>query len=282
VSGLLDARKGCPVRFDIERVDGKDQAVYVEIEQISSVVEKECEYEEHRLVIDYSCEMNRDGLDVVRDQTENWLRFLEKAQLTREYTRRWVYSDCELLIRFIKRMSKHAKDQAFVRLISSLEELLSFENLDFSVDQMHFIQDSLDQFKELSFEANSLSDKHDSLDEKVAPDLLEKVLNSRSGNLLLVLDRIVHMANRSAILRTAEALGIQNVWIILPDRVKMRSKGIHNKISKRSQQWLSIESFSCIESCIQALQRGSWEIWATELHAANSIPLSAESFTSNE
>ncbi len=91
----------------------------------------------------------------------------------------------------------------------------------------------------------------------------EAVLQQRTNRLLLVLERPADNFNVQAVLRTAEAFGIQNVWIV--DHVRTPVK-LSKSVTKGSFLWLTMRHFVSAEDCIEALQQDDWEIWSTDLH----------------
>ncbi|GLC51990.1 hypothetical protein PLESTB_000570600 [Pleodorina starrii] len=129
-----------------------------------------------------------------------------------------------------------------------------------------------------------------------APDRLmrkaETVLSSRTDRILLVLERCTDNQNYLACLRTAEILGVQNVWIVLSPRGMKNDcllaaadggaaddaggggggfvdKGELSKkrgrIARCSSQWLDIRTFATTGECVSALLADGREIWATDL-----------------
>ena len=80
----------------------------------------------------------------------------------------------------------------------------------------------------------------------------EYVLNNRTDRVLLILDGCYDIHNQYAMLRSAEIFGVQNIWIIRP--IEYRNIDICNRISKSSQQWLSVRFFTSTNECIQALK----------------------------
>ncbi len=90
----------------------------------------------------------------------------------------------------------------------------------------------------------------------------ESVLRQRTGRLLLVLERPADNHNIQAVLRTAEAYGIQHVWVV--DHAVPPQK-INKSVTKGSYLWLSMRHFQRPQDCIQALHDGGWSIWSTDL-----------------
>jgi len=90
----------------------------------------------------------------------------------------------------------------------------------------------------------------------------EAILRRRTSRLVLVLERSCDIHNHSAVLRTAECLGIQHVYIV--DPVEFRSTG-SKKISRQSTEWIDVKHFTTPSACIHALKAEGWTIWATDL-----------------
>ncbi|KAG6941984.1 hypothetical protein JG687_00019328 [Phytophthora cactorum] len=111
-----------------------------------------------------------------------------------------------------------------------------------------------------------------------APERLrraETVLQHRTSRIVLVLEQCMDSHNHQAVLRTAEALGIQHVWLIAandqqlkthPDKRNKRNKKTSGmKITKNCAVWLTVREFSSIAACLEALRENEMTIWATDL-----------------
>eukprot|EP00963_Diacronema_lutheri_P001116 scaffold73_cov337-Pavlova_lutheri.AAC.11 len=111
-------------------------------------------------------------------------------------------------------------------------------------------------------------------DQEEAPRRLRKaeaVLLQRTSRVVVVLERSCDAYNHMAVLRSAEAFGVQHVWIVEPvemrtgrgDRTQVES--YIQRISRQSAEWLTVRRFDTPESCIEALRRDEREIWVTDL-----------------
>ncbi|OWZ19903.1 RNA methyltransferase [Phytophthora megakarya] len=107
-----------------------------------------------------------------------------------------------------------------------------------------------------------------------APERLrraETVLNHRTSRIVLVLEQCMDSHNHQAVLRTAEAMGIQHVWLIAANDQQLKThptkpkKSSGKKITKNCAVWLTIREFSSITSCLEALRENEMTIWATDL-----------------
>jgi tRNA C32,U32 (ribose-2'-O)-methylase TrmJ len=103
---------------------------------------------------------------------------------------------------------------------------------------------------------------------------------SSAGRIVLVLEQCMDSHNHQAVLRTAEALGVQHVWLVNANdrQVKKHKKNTdgtlagQKKITKNCAFWLSTREFSSIGDCITALRGDGCTIWATDL-APDALPL---------
>ena len=68
-----------------------------------------------------------------------------------------------------------------------------------------------------------------------------------------------------AVLRTAEAFGIQHVWTLEPPPMLIKNTGVCRKIHKGSTNWLSLRTFSRLDELIKALKEDGREIWAADV-----------------
>ncbi|KAL7536812.1 hypothetical protein ACHAXR_007408 [Thalassiosira sp. AJA248-18] len=136
-----------------------------------------------------------------------------------------------------------------------------------------------------------------SLDQRMIRKAEGAILN-RTSRLIIVVERCTNDHNYSAILRTAEALGVQHVYIIAPQCIKTtltsngddvdsvkdvelkRSSGplikqatesekkdraMHHLYAKKATEWLTVTDFDDTKSCIDALRKANYQIWATDL-----------------
>lgn len=137
----------------------------------------------------------------------------------------------------------------------------------------------------------------------------EAVIQGRTSSVTLVVERCTNDHNYSAILRTAEALGIQNVWIVDPpawteldgdgndneegndkdnDNMHCNRTGLkltleeieqrqtHRLFAQNATEWLTLREFANTTECVEALKETGHEIWATDLSQL-AVPLTPES-----
>ena len=107
---------------------------------------------------------------------------------------------------------------------------------------------------------------------------LIKVANLRQNNLTVVLENVFDPHNVSAVLRTCDSVGIQEVYI-LNTRIGPHKKWGF-KSSSSANNWMTTHQFTDINLCIDEL-RNKYSIILTTHLAANSVDLYELDFTGN-
>jgi tRNA (guanosine-2'-O-)-methyltransferase len=99
---------------------------------------------------------------------------------------------------------------------------------------------------------------------------LNAVLLKRQFNLTVVLENVADPHNISAVMRTCDAVGIQEIYIlntIIPKHKKWGSKS-----SSSASKWLTAHAFSDVDECVTALRKKYNRIFTTHL-SKNSVDL---------
>ncbi len=107
---------------------------------------------------------------------------------------------------------------------------------------------------------------------------LLRVANLRQNNLTVVLENVFDPHNVSAVLRTCDSVGIQDVYI-LNTRIGPHKKWGF-KSSSSANNWMTTHQFTDTKECIEALRSNYATILTTHL-AANSVGLYQLDFTGN-
>ena len=92
---------------------------------------------------------------------------------------------------------------------------------------------------------------------------LIKVLSKRQANLTVVMENVQDPHNISAVLRTCDAVGIQDVYI-LTSKIP-RHKKFGYKSSSSALKWLTIHEFDNLEECMSAVRKNFSKILTTHL-----------------
>lgn len=94
-------------------------------------------------------------------------------------------------------------------------------------------------------------------------NLIESVLTNRQSGLAVVLENVHDPHNISAIMRTCDAVGIQDIYVLNTIIPKHAYFGPNS--SSSATKWLTVHEFDCVESCFNALRIQYKIIYSTHL-----------------
>ena len=94
---------------------------------------------------------------------------------------------------------------------------------------------------------------------------IKQVVNNRQSGVIVILEDIHDPHNAAAILRTADAMGIQNVWFIFENETPYNPKRVGKATSSSANKWLDFQTYSSSASCIRALKKEGYAIIVTAL-----------------
>lgn len=92
---------------------------------------------------------------------------------------------------------------------------------------------------------------------------LNSVLNKRQPDLTVVLENVFDPHNISAVMRTCDAVGLQDIYILnnkIPPHKKWGAKS-----SSSAAKWLSIHQFTDVDACFMELRKHYKKIYTTHL-----------------
>lgn len=107
----------------------------------------------------------------------------------------------------------------------------------------------------------------------MTPERIERltaVLKKRQPDLTVVLENVNDPHNISAVMRTCDAVGIQEVYILNTDIPRHKKWGA--KSSSSAAKWLTIHQFTDIQVCFEALRKKYNKIYLTHL-SSNAVSL---------
>ncbi len=94
----------------------------------------------------------------------------------------------------------------------------------------------------------------------------EKVLNNRTRHFTVVLEDIYQKHNTSAVVRSCDIFGIQDIHII----ENKYNSYVSNQVAKGSQKWIDFHEYNTEEyntdTCIDALRNNGYQLIATTPH----------------
>jgi tRNA (guanosine-2'-O-)-methyltransferase len=94
-------------------------------------------------------------------------------------------------------------------------------------------------------------------------DRLTSVLNKRQPDLTIVLENVFDPHNISAVMRTADAVGIQDIFILNTKIPPHRKWGA--KSSSSAAKWLTIHQYTNADECFAELRKRYKKIYTTHL-----------------
>jgi len=92
---------------------------------------------------------------------------------------------------------------------------------------------------------------------------LQAVLNKRQNDITIVLENVFDPHNISAVMRTCDAVGVQEVYVLNTKIPRHKKWGIRS--SSSAAKWLTIYQFENAEECFSALRKKYSKILTTHL-----------------
>lgn len=89
-----------------------------------------------------------------------------------------------------------------------------------------------------------------------------KVLKDRTKHFTIAVEDVFQMHNASAVMRSCEVFGIQELHVI----EERYGKRIDKEIAMGAQKWVDISTFDSVTNCIDTLKNKGYQIIATTPH----------------
>jgi tRNA (guanosine-2'-O-)-methyltransferase len=105
---------------------------------------------------------------------------------------------------------------------------------------------------------------------------LTSVLNKRQGDITIVLENVFDPHNISAVMRTADAIGVQELYILNTKIARHKKWGA--KSSSSAAKWLTIHQFEDAAECFSSLRKCYSTILTTHL-SSDAVSLHSIDFT---
>ncbi|MDH7444062.1 TrmH family RNA methyltransferase [Aquimarina sp. 2201CG14-23] len=99
-------------------------------------------------------------------------------------------------------------------------------------------------------------------------ELYKKVIEQRTNYFTVAVEDVYQLHNTSAVIRSCDVFGIQNVHVI----EEINAKRIDREIAMGAQKWVDINRYSTTKECVSALKNKGYQIVATTPHD-NSVEL---------
>jgi len=95
----------------------------------------------------------------------------------------------------------------------------------------------------------------------------DKVIEERTKHFTVATEDVYQLHNTSAVIRSCDVFGIQEVHIV----EERNSKRIDREIAMGAQKWVDLNRFHSVKTCIQDLKQKGYQIVATSPHANNCL-----------
>lgn len=94
---------------------------------------------------------------------------------------------------------------------------------------------------------------------------IEEVVANRTRSLVVVLDRIEDPFNMAAVLRTCEALGVQEVHVVEHPEVRFSP---NERVTQGCDKWLDVYRWESFAAAREALKARGFELWVSAARPA--------------
>lgn len=93
-------------------------------------------------------------------------------------------------------------------------------------------------------------------------DLFKQVLDERTRFLTVAIEDVGHLHNTSAVMRSCDAFGVQDVYVI----EELKGKRIDREIAMGAQKWTSVKRYDSTKNALAKLKSEGYQIVATTPH----------------
>jgi tRNA (guanosine-2'-O-)-methyltransferase len=107
---------------------------------------------------------------------------------------------------------------------------------------------------------------------------IEVVLSKRQNNLTIVLENVFDPHNISAVMRSCDAVGVQEIYVLTTKIPRHKKWGARS--SSSAAKWLTVHQFDSAEECFNQLRKKYSTILTTHL-SADAVSLYELDFTKN-
>lgn len=93
-------------------------------------------------------------------------------------------------------------------------------------------------------------------------ELFKEILSNRTRHFTVVTEDVYQLHNTSAVMRTCDIFGIQDLHVV----EEIEGKRIDKEIAMGAQKWVSLHRYGNINQCINTLKNQGYRIVATTPH----------------
>lgn len=92
--------------------------------------------------------------------------------------------------------------------------------------------------------------------------LFKEVLAQRTRHFTVVTEDVYQLHNTSAVMRSCDVFGIQDLHVV----EELEGKRVDKEIAMGAQKWVSLHRYNTIDSCMHTLRKKGYKIIATTPH----------------
>jgi tRNA (guanosine-2'-O-)-methyltransferase len=92
--------------------------------------------------------------------------------------------------------------------------------------------------------------------------LFQEILAKRTRHFTVVTEDVYQLHNTSAVMRTCDVFGIQNLHVV----EEKLGKRVDKEIAMGAQKWVSLHRYDTITECMQQLRKDGYQLIATTPH----------------
>lgn len=93
-------------------------------------------------------------------------------------------------------------------------------------------------------------------------ETFESVLSKRTRHFMVVTEDVYQLHNTSAVMRSCDVFGIQDLSIV----EQANAKSIDKEIAMGAQKWVNLHRYNTVDTCIDTLKSQGYQIVATSPH----------------
>jgi tRNA (guanosine-2'-O-)-methyltransferase len=93
--------------------------------------------------------------------------------------------------------------------------------------------------------------------------LFKEVIAQRTRHFTVVTEDVYQLHNTSAVMRSCDVFGIQDLHVV----EELEGKRVDKEIAMGAQKWVSLHRYDTIESCMDKLKKKDYQLIATTPHS---------------
>lgn len=93
-------------------------------------------------------------------------------------------------------------------------------------------------------------------------NLFQKIISDRTRHFTVATEDVYQLHNTSAVMRTCDVFGIQDLHVV----EELLGKRVDKEIAMGAQKWVNLNGYNSIDDCIGTLKNSGYQIIATTPH----------------